>query len=49
MAYVDFDGAKALTASETIPLEEPLPDDFTRNWCQRVIEATQLIVDWANQ
>jgi aspartate aminotransferase len=48
MAYVDFDGAKALTASETIPLEEPLPNDFSEFWCHKVIKATRLIGDWLN-
>ena len=46
LAYVDFDGAKALTASETISLEEPLPDDFTKHWCRNVIDATRRLVDW---
>lgn len=49
LAYVDFDGAKALTASETIPLEQPLPDDFTETWCHSVIKATHLIIEWAAQ
>jgi len=46
IAYVDFDGAKALTASETIPLEENLPGDFTMRWCHNVKKAVQLVVDW---
>jgi aspartate aminotransferase len=45
-AYVDFDGAKALTASETVPLERPLPDDFIDHWCGRVIEAARAIIEW---
>lgn len=45
-AYVDFDGAKALTASETIPLEQPLPEDFVDHWCGHVIKSTQLIKSW---
>ena len=45
-AYVDFDGAKALTASETIPLEKSLPDDFIDHWCGNVIKATRAIIDW---
>ncbi len=49
LAYVDFDGAKALTASETIPLEDKLPDDFTKLWCHNVIKSIQLIVDWVKQ
>jgi aspartate aminotransferase len=45
-AYVDFDGSKALTASETIPLEQPLPDKFADQWCLNVMKATDLIIDW---
>ncbi|MFQ5510467.1 MAG: pyridoxal phosphate-dependent aminotransferase [Candidatus Krumholzibacteriia bacterium] len=46
MAYVDFDGAKALAASETIPLDESLPSGFIAENCADVIAATQNIVDW---
>ena len=46
MAYVDFDGAKALAASETIPLDERLPSRFINDNCADVMAATQNIVDW---
>ena len=46
LAYVNFDGAKALSASETIPLDQPLSDDFFNRWCGDVLEATQRIVEW---
>lgn len=46
LAYIDFDGAKALTASETIPLDQPLPEDFAGSWCPKVIKATRSIIDW---
>ena len=46
VAYVDFDGAQALTASQTIPLDKPLPDDFVDTWCYRIKEAMQRITDW---
>lgn len=49
IAYVDFDGAKALSASETIPLDQPLPEDFTSLWCFNVIKAIDLIIDWISQ
>ncbi|MBD3401286.1 aminotransferase class I/II-fold pyridoxal phosphate-dependent enzyme [candidate division GN15 bacterium] len=49
MAYVDFDGAKALTASETTPLDEALPADFVSHWCYNVCKATDLIAEWANR
>ena len=49
MAYVDFDGAKALTASETTALESPLPDKFVDMWCHKVVRAVELIAEWVKQ
>lgn len=46
LAYVNFDGAKALAASETIPLDQKLPENFISIKCEKVIEATQKIVNW---
>ncbi len=48
MAYVNFDGSKALSISETIPLSENLPDGFTDSCCISVIQAVQKIADWVN-
>ncbi len=49
LAYVAFDGAKALTASETTPLDERLPSGFIDEHCPEVIAATQKIVDWLGE
>jgi aspartate aminotransferase len=49
IAYVDFDGTRALSASETIPLEQPLPEGFTGVWCFNVINAIRLLIDWITQ
>lgn len=49
LAYVDFDGARALTASEAVPADQPLPTDFTKHWCHNVVRAVELIVEWANR
>ncbi|UCD65075.1 MAG: aminotransferase class I/II-fold pyridoxal phosphate-dependent enzyme [Candidatus Zixiibacteriota bacterium] len=46
LAYVDFDGARALAASETLPLDQRLPEDFTKRWCPKVLEAVQRLCDW---
>lgn len=48
IAYVDFDGLKALTAGETIPIDQPLPDDFVDCWCRKVVTAMELVVNWVN-
>ena len=48
LAYVNFDGANALTMSETIALCDDLPDDFADNYCISVIEAVQKIANWVS-
>ena len=47
LAYVDFDGAQALTASEAIPLDQPLPADFLKTYCAPTVEAIERIARWA--
>jgi aspartate aminotransferase len=46
LAYVDFDGSRALAASETHPLDMPLPDEFIDHYCFKVIEAVRRIAAW---
>ena len=46
LAYVNFDGAHALAASENIPLHEELPAGFTRQYCERVLIGVERIVEW---
>ncbi len=46
LAYVNFDGSKALLVSETIAPSESLPDDFADTYCISVIEAMRKIADW---
>jgi len=48
LAYVNFDGSKALSMSETIPLNENLPEDFAENYCVSVVQAVKKIADWVN-
>lgn len=48
LAYVNFDGSKALLMSETIPLSEDLPEDFADHYCISVIQGVQKIADWVN-
>ena len=40
LAYVDFDGARALAAAETISPEDPLSEDFTKTYCSHMLEGT---------
>jgi len=49
LAYVNFDGSKALAMSETIPLSEKLPEDFGDSCCASVFDAIHRIVNWKDQ
>jgi aspartate aminotransferase len=46
LAYVDFDGAKALAAAETLPPYKMPDDDFLNTNCSHIIEAVNLMCDW---
>ena len=46
LAYVDFDGARALAAAETLPRDKPLNGEFLRGYCECVLTAVNLICDW---
>jgi len=46
LAFVDFDGARALVSAESIPLEQPLPNDFTATHCHRVVTGIERMCDW---
>jgi aspartate aminotransferase len=49
IAYVNFDGSKALAASETIPLHQKLPDDFTSTICEETISAARDVASWLKE
>jgi aspartate aminotransferase len=46
LSYVDFDGARAIAASENTPLDQELPASFAEHWCRKVIVGVQRIADW---
>ena len=46
LAYVDFDGAKALAAAETLPPYKIPDDDFLSANCYHIIEAIDLLCEW---
>lgn len=46
LAYVDFDGEKALKASEQVPADQPLDEAFLRTHCSSCFEAVEKIRDW---
>ncbi len=48
LAYVDFDGAQALAASQLLPLDEPLNGQFLQTYCGGVLAAIDRISKWYN-
>jgi aspartate aminotransferase len=46
LAFVDFDGSKALAASETIPLDAVLPEKFIHEQCADIITAVGRLTEW---
>ncbi|HJL19237.1 MAG TPA: aminotransferase class I/II-fold pyridoxal phosphate-dependent enzyme [Sandaracinaceae bacterium LLY-WYZ-13_1] len=49
LAYVDFDGDKALEAVAVIPKEQPLDETFLKRHCGRVVSAIEALCDWAER
>lgn len=46
LAYVDFDGAAVLAATEGLAPDEDLSDGFLDKWCDRVLDGARRIADW---
>ena len=46
LAYVDFDGARALAASALRPLERDLSPAFLKQYCQPVVRGVDMLLDW---
>lgn len=46
LAYVDFDGSRALAAAEQIPNDQPLGEEFLRRNCDKVTTALERMCDW---
>lgn len=46
MAYVDFDGTKALAAAETLPQDAEIDDGFLETYCGNVLLAVDRLRDW---
>lgn len=49
LAFVDFDGARALVDAEQIPLDVELPPGFIDDHCPRVLEAGRRICAWLGE
>jgi len=46
LAYVDFDGNRALAAAEILQPEESISDDFISTYCSSLLEGTNKLTDW---
>ncbi len=46
IAYVDFDGARALAASEQIPLDQDIGPDFIEIYCHNTKRGIELLCEW---
>lgn len=49
LAYVDFDGGQALSASGKISPGERLPDDFLDTYCSGTVAGLRALVDWISR
>lgn len=49
LAYVDFDGARALGAAAAIPAEQPLDNAFLDTYCRNCVQATDRICAWVEE
>ncbi len=46
LAYVHFDGARALSAAMSIPLHRPLDDDYIDHYCRPALTGVERLRDW---
>jgi aspartate aminotransferase len=46
LAYVDFDGNKAISAAMNFNRQDEIDNDFLELYCGNVLKAVSLIVDW---
>jgi aspartate aminotransferase len=46
VAYVDFDGARTLAATETLPADRVLDEEFIASFCPNVFDGIETLVEW---
>ncbi len=49
LSLVDFDGAKAMAALETLPRDAPIADDFLQAHCEHTLRAVDIMADWVSR
>ena len=48
LAYVDFNGEKAVKAAELTNSIDEINDEFLQTYCGNILKATKLIINWIN-
>ena len=46
LAYVNFDGARALAAAEALPPDRPIDKEFLERYCGRTLAAVDRLCEW---
>lgn len=46
LAFVDFDGARVLSAADAVPADQPLDREFMSSYCPKVITGMERLRDW---
>jgi len=46
LSFIDFDGARALAAAESVPLDQPLPSDFADRYCESAVTGVRKLAEW---
>jgi aspartate aminotransferase len=46
LAYIDFDGTKAIKSTEYLKFSDEIDDVYLRNNCANILKAIDLITDW---
>jgi aspartate aminotransferase len=49
LAYVDFDGARALAAVDTSATNGSLPESFLRDYCEKILTSVDRIGEWVQR
>ena len=49
MAYVDFDGARALAAAETLPKDVEIGDEFVLRYAGDLVKAIESVAEWVHR
>ena len=49
IAYVNFDGNRALEAARALPPDAAVDDHFLRTQCGEVLEAVHRVATWINR